>query len=248
MALENIPKSNRLIPLLTILLIRILRPRHPLPYPIDPRIIPPQRHHSAQPDAHKRQFECVPQYIFRRILRAIEIARHGSRQIADADMDRHASGALITTRKIIRDPGDVARKGGIDAADGDEDPGVDDAGDAAVGGGGDADDEAGGDDAHEGEDVRGALTGAVREPGDGDGEHGGGDVDGDREELGGGGGVAQFADDAGEEERDAVEGADDAPVHCMRYGMLALDLKDKWGPVNWAIWVSGGDERYEMEG
>ena len=142
----------------------------------------------------------MSQDILRRILGAIEIARHGSRQIADADMDRHTGGALVATSEIIRQPGNVAWKSGVDAADGDKDAGVDDAGDATVGGGGDADDEAGGDDAHEGEDVGGALAGAVREPGDGDGEHGGGDVDGDGEKLGRGGGVAQFADDAGEEE------------------------------------------------
>ena len=75
---KNIPKSNRLIPLLTILLIRILSRRHPLPYPIDPLIIPPQTHDSAQPHAYERQLERVSQDILWRIFRPIEIARHGA--------------------------------------------------------------------------------------------------------------------------------------------------------------------------
>ena len=82
-----------------------------------------------------------------------------------------------------------------------------------MGGGGDANYEADGDDAHAGEDVRGTLAGAVGEPGYDDGEDGGGDVDGDREELSGGGCIAEFADDGGEEEGGAVEGANDTPVH-----------------------------------
>ena len=182
---ENIPKRHRLIPLLAILLIRILSPRQALTDPIDPRIIPPQRHHRAQPHAHKRQLERVSQDILRRILRPVEVARHGAGQIARTDVYRHPRRALVAAGQIVREPGDVARESGVDAEDGDEDAGVDDAGHAAVGGGGDADYEAGGDDAHGGEDVGRALARAVREPGDGDGEGGGGDVDGDGEELGG---------------------------------------------------------------
>lgn len=102
-------------------------------------------------------------------------------------MYRHTGGALIAPGQIIRQPSDVARKSGIDAADGDEDACIDDPGHATVGRGGYANDEAGGDDAHADEDVGGALARAVGEPGDGDGEDGSGDVDRDGEELGGGG-------------------------------------------------------------
>ena len=58
-ALKNIPKSDRLIALLTILLVRVLSIWHTVPQPIDPGVIPPQRHDSAQPSAHERQFESV---------------------------------------------------------------------------------------------------------------------------------------------------------------------------------------------
>lgn len=155
----------------------------------------------------------MSQDILRAIRRAVEIARHCPGQVAQADVDRHAGGSLVASRQIVRDPGDVAGEGGIDAADGDEDTRVHDARDPAVRRGGDADDEADPDGAHAAEDVGGALARAIREPGHSDGEDGGGDVDGDCEELCGGGKVAEFADDGGEEERGAVEWANDAPVH-----------------------------------
>ena len=76
-----------------------------------------------------------------------------------------------------------------------------------------ADYEADQDGAHACEDVRGALSRAIRKPGHGDGKDGSGYVDGDCEKLCSGGCVAEFADDGWEEEGGAVEGADDAPIH-----------------------------------
>ena len=128
-------------------------------------------------------------------------------------MNRHARASFVAAGQVVGEPSDVTRESGVDATDGDEDAGVDDAREIACSGGGDADDEADTDGAHAGEDVGGALAGAVGVPGDGDGEDGCGDVDGDGEELGCGGCVAEFTDDAGEEEGGAVERTDDAPVH-----------------------------------
>lgn len=102
----------------------------------------------------------------------------------------HPGRPLVAACEIVRYPGYVSGKGGIDAADGDEDAGVYDAGDAAVSGCADADYEADPNSAHAGEDVGGALAGAVGEPGDGDGEDGCRDVDGYGQELGGGGCIA----------------------------------------------------------
>lgn len=75
----------------------------------------------------------------------------------------------------------VARKCGIDTTDRDENTRVHDSRSTATGRRSDADDEADPDGAHAGEDVGGALPGAVGKPGHGDGEDGGGDVDGDGE-------------------------------------------------------------------
>ena len=139
-------------------------------------------------------------------------------------MYRHPRRPLIAPRQIIRNPRHVPRECWIDSAYGDEDSRVDDAGDVSGGGGGDADYEADADGAHAGEDVGAALAGAIGEPGYGDGEDGGGDVDGDGEELGCGGGVAEFADDGGEEEGGAVEGADDAPVHWLCVSLWVWEI------------------------
>ena len=128
-------------------------------------------------------------------------------------MDRHACRPLVAAGQIVRYPRHVSREGGVDTTHCDEYPCVDDAWDAAMCGGRNADYEADQDGAHACEDIRGALTRAVRKPGYGDCKDGGGDVDGDCEELCGGGCVAEFADDAREEEGGAVERADDAPVH-----------------------------------
>lgn len=136
-------------------------------------------------------------------------------------MDGHAGRPLVAAGEVVGDPGDVAGEGGVDAADG-----VDGAGGAAVGGGPDADDEADPDGAHAAEDVRGALAGAVGEPGDRDGEDGGRDVDGHGQELGCGGCVAEFADDGWEEEGGAVEGTDNSPVHWIVVTRQLLVVKD----------------------
>lgn len=102
-------------------------------------------------------------------------------------MDGHPRRPLVAACEVVRYPSYVSGEGGVDAADGDEDACVYDSRDAAVCGGADADDESDSDGAHAGEDVGRALAGAVGEPGYDDGENGCRDVDGDGQELGGGG-------------------------------------------------------------
>lgn len=210
---KHIAIRRRPIPFLTVLQIRKLAQRHLIPLPVDALIIPPQAHDRTQTHGEEGQLQRVSQDILRAIRGAVEIARHCPGQVAQADVDCHAGGSLVASGQIVRDPGDVAGEGGIDAADGDEDACVHDARDPAVRRGGDADDEADPDGAHAAEDVGGALARAVREPGDSNGKDGGGDVDGDGEELCGGGSVAEFADDGGEEEGGAVQWTNNAPVH-----------------------------------
>ena len=174
--------------------------------------------------------------VLRRISRPIEITSHGTTQITKTDLERHARGTLVAACEVVADPRDVTREGGVDAASGDEDARVDEAGEAADCGSRDGDDEADEDQAHRHEDVGpaglAALRGAVGEPADDDGEDGRGDVDRHGEKLSGGGFVAELFDDAGQEERDAVEWADDSPVHEERE--VELPVGECYFLVNWS--------------
>lgn len=189
----------------------------PLPLRIDTAICHPQRQTSPHPNDHKAQLQPMPEQKLGRVLGAVEITRHRPAEIPKPDLQRHARGALVAAGEIVRDPGHIAREGGVDAGDGDEDARVHEAGEVAVGGGGDGDDEADQDGRHGSEDevpsVTAALHRAVGEVAHGDGEDGREDVHGHGEQLGRGRFVAEVFDDGGQEEGDAVQRAHNAPVH-----------------------------------
>lgn len=130
-------------------------------------------------------------------------------------MDSHAGRPFITPSQIVADPSNVPRKGGIDAHDSDEDTSVHKSWNTSTGRG-EHDGETNGYQAHEEEDEGGPLAMAVRIVGTDDGHGCSGDVDGDGEELGGRGGVAEVPDDGREEERDSIQWGNDSPVHCDR--------------------------------
>ena len=167
--------------------------------PVDPIVIDIQDQRARKPGTHERDLEPVAEDIARRVLGPVEVAGHRAGEVAAADVQRHAGGALAAAGEVVGDPADVAGVAGVDGAGGDEDAGVDDARLGAA----DAHDEAEEDDEHGGEDEGGALAEAVGEVCEGYGHGGGEAVDGDGQELGGRGFVAEGFDDGGEEEGDS---------------------------------------------
>ena len=128
-------------------------------------------------------------------------------------MDGHPSGPLVTPCQIVRDPTDIARECRIDTTHGDEDPRIHQSGHITLCRRRDADNEPSRNDAHQPEDVWGPLARPVREPRDHHGKYSCRDVDWHREQLGSRRRVPQLVDDGGQEQRGAVQRADNAPVH-----------------------------------
>ena len=112
-------------------------------------------------------------------------------------MDGHPSRPLVAPSQVVRDPTDIPRECGIDTTHGDEDPRIYQTGYIALCRRGDADNEPSRNDAHQREDVWGALARPIREPSDHHGKYSCRDVDGYREQLRSGRLIPQLIDDGG---------------------------------------------------
>lgn len=76
----------------------------------------------------------MAQDIFRLVSFSVEIARHGSCEVAESDVDCHAGGALVGAGEVVGHPGYVAGEGGVDSTCCYEHSCVDYAGDVTYGG------------------------------------------------------------------------------------------------------------------
>lgn len=200
--LQRVPIKRALVSHKQQLLLAVLRANRRLamlskqlvPLPILARVRPPEhKRHDDSQTAHG-QTSREASSVLGGLASKIDVAAHDAAHVSDGNEERHADGTLGRGRQRVSDPGDEAGEGAVETAcDGEQEA----VGDTWVFWLGDSElcDEAGDGDGVACNDVGRAFAGEIRGPCEDDGEDGGEDVDGDREELGIGAGVAQTLDD-----------------------------------------------------
>ena len=182
-----------------------------LPLPVLPLETQVQSSRSGASHARHRQRDAIPGRVARRLRLDEDITGHKPGQVAHRDLDRRADRALVVAPEVIRQPDDLY--GGADPKpalnevqgrvahfDGDQVCGEEHCVADGVDGGAE-------------EDEAEAVLQTVRSPCREEGDDEAGGVDGDRLDLGFGGGVAEAGEDGGEVVSYGVVRDDGPEVH-----------------------------------
>lgn len=178
--------------------------------------------------------------VLRLVLHSVNVGGDSSEQVTNTNLHSHGNGSLVRARDVVGDPGDNTGDGGVDTEGGKV---TADVGGSRVGSSRNGDGENVTE--HHANQVEcnedRSLLQLIGEPGLAHTPDSSNNVNGDGEELGLGGGVAEVLDNGGQEEGDGVKRTDDTPEESeMQPGLDILEGVPEVLGVHGIILGNGG--------